>query len=100
MALHDAEVKHPEQALSICNMPMKVSLYIVSAAPKKNASPLQAQRHSHMNLFLILLFGRIIGIQPSAKLGMAVGQHDRVSWSEDDTRTMSGPFFFLKKKKL
>lgn len=25
-----------------------------------------------------------------------MGQHDRVSWSEDDTRTMSGLFFFKK----
>lgn len=94
--MHDAEVKYLEQALSICNVPMKVSLNI-SAAPKKTASPLQAQRQSHMNLFLILLFGRRIGIKPSAMLGMAMGQHDRVSWSEDDTRTMSG-LFFLKKK--
>lgn len=49
-----------------------------------------------MNLFLLLLFGRIIGIKPYAMLGMAVGQHDRVSWSEDDTRTMSGLFFLRK----
>lgn len=49
-----------------------------------------------MNLFLLLLFGRIIGIKPYAMLGMAVGQHDRVSWSEDDARTMSGLFFFKK----
>lgn len=49
-----------------------------------------------MNLFLLLLFGRITGIKPYAMLGMAVGQHDRVSWSEDDTRTMSGLFFFKK----
>lgn len=49
-----------------------------------------------MNLFLLLLFGRIIGIKPYAMLRMAVGQHDRVSWSEDDTRTMSGLFFLRK----
>lgn len=45
---------------------------------------------------LIFLFRRIIGIKPYAVLGMAAVQDGRVSWSEDDTRTMSG---LLQKKK-